>query len=51
MVNAIPLDDKSVGQKIRLCRVERGWTQAMLAAVTKVPQVVISNLERGRQSR
>jgi hypothetical protein len=33
MAKAIGLDGKSIGQKIRLCRVGRGWIQAILSAI------------------
>jgi transcriptional regulator with XRE-family HTH domain len=41
------LDQLSLGEKVKLERVFRKWTQADLAQLAKVSQNTISKLERG----
>jgi transcriptional regulator with XRE-family HTH domain len=40
-------DHSKVGQKIKLLRIERAWTQAHLAAVARISERTVNRLEKG----
>lgn len=47
----IPMDNKAVGQQVRVLRKGRGWTPQMLADFAGVGLETVKRVERGRDTR